>query len=232
MRDIEIDEILKHAARGSGSMDPALVDRVVTSISSSLRPVRPMSSRRVLAAALILICVAVAFAGAARLGFYGVRALNVFERALIFPALGILLWVAARTCVSAVIPGSPCCLTPRSLLAAAGVTLVAIFAVLFQDYGTDRFLSRGLACLNAGLMDAIPAAIAGWFVLRRGFAVDAIAAGIVAGTLAGLAGITMLELHCPNLTAPHVMLWHTGVVVSGSAIGALLAQVSRLLAAR
>jgi hypothetical protein len=44
----------------------------------------------------------------------------------------------------------------------------------------------------------------------------------VAGTLAGLAGVTMLELHCPNFEALHVMLWHTAVVPASGAAGALL----------
>ena len=46
---------------------------------------------------------------------------------------------------------------------------------------------------------------------------------LVVGTLAGLAGVTMLELHCANLEAPHVMLWHTAVMPISAAAGALLA---------
>jgi hypothetical protein len=44
----------------------------------------------------------------------------------------------------------------------------------------------------------------------------------VAGTLAGLAGVTVLELHCANLQVPHVMLWHTAVMPVSAAAGALL----------
>jgi len=38
------------------------------------------------------------------------------------------------------------------------------------------------------------------------------AAGLAIGTLAGLAGIVMLELHCANFEVPHVVLWHTAVI--------------------
>jgi hypothetical protein len=69
---------------------------------------------------------------------------------------------------------------------------------------------QGVVCLSAGLLHAIPAALASWLLLRRGFAVNPVAAGLVAGTLAGLAGVTMLELHCANLKPPCDALAHRG----------------------
>jgi hypothetical protein len=70
-------------------------------------------------------------------------------------------------------------------------------------------------------------ALAGWLLLRRGFAVNFVAAELVTGTLAGLAGVTMLELHCANFQAPHVMLWHTAVMPLSGAAGALSAWLLR-----
>jgi hypothetical protein len=35
--------------------------------------------------------------------------------------------------------------------------------------------------------------------------------------------VTMLELHCVNLQAPHVLLWHTAVMPVSATAGALLA---------
>jgi hypothetical protein len=57
------------------------------------------------------------------------------------------------------------------------------------------------------------------WILRRGFVLDWSKAGIVAGTLAGLTGLGMLELHCPNLKAIHVMVWHVAVVIVSGAAG-------------
>jgi len=62
-------------------------------------------------------------------------------------------------------------------------------------------------------------------VLRRGFAVNPAGAGLAAGTLAGLAGLLMLEIHCPNFRAPHVMVWHTALVPVSAVIGGLLAKI-------
>lgn len=227
MKDREIDEILKQAAQAPHDVDPALLDRIATSIGSSLGPVRPLPPTWVLAGGLILVCAAVALAGAARLGLYGIQKLSTLERGLIFSVLGILIWMAAAACVSEMIPGSRRRVAPGWLLGAGSLALLAVFAVLFRDYRTDCFVSQGLVCLTAGLLHAIPAALASWLLLRRGFAVKAVAAGLVAGTLGGLAGVTMLELHCANLQAPHVMLWHTSVMVVSAAAGASLAWLLR-----
>ena len=227
MRDGEIDEILKQAAQAPHDVDPAVLERVARSIGSSLRPVRPLPPAWVLAGGLVLICAFVALAGAARLGLYGMQRLSVLERALIFPALCILIWLAATACVSEIIPGSRRRVAPGFLLGAGSLALLAVFTVLFRDYRTDRFVSQGVACLTAGLLHAIPAALASWLILRRGFAVNSVAAGLAVGTLAGLAGVTMLELHCANFQALHVMLWHTAVVPLSGAAGALLSFAGR-----
>jgi hypothetical protein len=227
VKDREIDEILKQAAQAPHDVDPAQLDRVATSIGSSFGPVRPLPPTWVLAGGLILVCAAVALAGAARLGLYGIQKLSILERGLIFSVLGILIWMAATTCVSEIIPGSQRRVAPGWLLGAGSLALLAVFAVLFRDYRTDHFVSQGVVCLTAGLLHATPAALASWLLLRRGFAVNSVAAGLVMGTLAGLAGVTMLELHCANLQAPHVMLWHTAVMPVSAAAGALLAWLLR-----
>jgi len=224
VRDREIDEILKEAAQAPHDVETALLDRIAGSIGSSLRPVRPLPPAWLLVGGLVLICAAVALAGAARLGLYGIQRLSVLERALIFPALGILLWLAATAFVGEMIPGSRRRVAPGFLLVAGSLALLAVFAVLFHDYRTDRFVSQGLACLTAGLLHAIPAAFASWLLLRRGFAVNSVAAAMAAGTLAGLAGLTMLELHCPNFQALHVMLWHTAVMPLSATVGGILAR--------
>jgi hypothetical protein len=224
VRDREIDEILKEAAQAPHDVETALLDRIAGSIGSSLRPVRPLPPAWLLVGGLVLICAAVALAGAARLGLYGIQRLSVLERALIFPALEILLWLAATAFVGEMIPGSRRRVAPGFLLVAGSLALLAVFAVLFHDYRTDRFVSQGLACLTAGLLHAIPAAFASWLLLRRGFAVNSVAAAMAAGTLAGLAGLTMLELHCPNFQALHVMLWHTAVMPLSATVGGILAR--------
>ena len=230
MRDREIDEALEGAAQTPYEVDPALLEGVAGSIKSSMRPVRPLPHTWVLSGGLVLICVAVALAGAAHAGFHGFEKLSGLEGGLIFSTLAILVWLAATEFVSAMIPGSRSREAPGTLLGVGSVTLLGVFALLFHDYRTDHFVSLGLVCLMTGLLHAIPTGLVSWWLLRRGFAVNSVAAGLAAGTLAGLAGVTMLELHCANLQAPHVLLWHTAVVPVSGAAGALVAWALRFRA--
>ncbi|MGO9261789.1 MAG: NrsF family protein [Bryobacteraceae bacterium] len=227
MRDPEIDDILKQAAGAKPDVDPALLDRVSRSIGSSLRPVRPLAPSWILAGGLVLICASVAVAGAMVLGPYGVRKMSAAEIGLIFSVLGILIWLAATLCVAEAIPGSRRPVTPWVLGVSGCIGLAAVFGLLFHDYRTERFISQGVACLTAGLVQALPASVAAWLLLRRGFAVNSIAAGFAKGALAGLAGVTMLELHCPNFEAPHVMVWHIAVLPISGAVGMLVAWMAR-----
>jgi hypothetical protein len=227
LRDGEVDEALKKAARAPHTVEPMLLERLAESIKASLRPVRPLPSTWVLTAGLVLVCAAVALAGAARAGFYGIEKMSELERALIFLTLGVLAWVTGTEFVNEMIPGSRRRVSPLALLGMGSVVLVGVFALLFRDYRTDHFFSAGIVCLLTGLLHAIPAGLLSWLVLRRGFAVNLVSAGLVAGTLAGLAGVGMLELHCPNFQATHVLVWHTAVVPASGAMGALVAWALR-----
>jgi protein-S-isoprenylcysteine O-methyltransferase Ste14 len=222
MKDREVDAILDRAAQAPHEVDPALLASIADSVGRSLAPVRPLPPAWALAGGLVLICAAAALALAAHLGLDGIHKLSAFDRALIFPVLAILVWLAATARVAEIIPGSRRRVAPGLLLPVVSLALLAVFSILFRDYRTDHFL-QGIACLKAGLLDAVPAALASWLLLRRGFATNSVVSGLVAGTLAGLAGVTMLELHCPNFQALHILLWHTAVVPVSGAAGALLA---------
>ena len=121
------------------------------------------------------------------------------------------------------IPGSRHRLSSGALLAIVSAALLGVFALLFRDYRTEHFFSAGIVCLLTGLLHALPAAFVSYLLLLRGFAVNPVSAGLVGGALAGLAGVTMLELHCSNFQALHVLFWHTAVVpvsaVAGAALG-------------
>jgi hypothetical protein len=225
--DAEIDEALERAARMPHAVPPELLRRIADSIGPTPEPVRPLSPAWVLTALLTLVGAAVALAGAAGAGFQGFEALSAGSRIAIFGALAVLCCVVAEHLVGEWMPGSRRRFTPAGLLATASVSLLGVFALLFHDYRIDHFVSAGLACLLTGLMCAVPAALLGWWVLRRGWVTHPVAAGLAAGVLAGLAGVAALELHCSNFEALHVLVWHTLVVpVSGSA-GAIVGWALR-----
>ncbi len=230
MKEREIDEVLARAAKDAPAVSPALLESIAGSIKLSMRPVRPMLPAWMLIGGLLLVSATVAMAGAARAGFYGFERLTAIERVLIFPILVLLLWAAATEFTASMIPGSKRRMHPGVLPAISCLALIGVFAAVFRDYHTTHFVSAGIACLVAGLVHAIPVALLSWLLLRRGFAVNPVAAGAVAGTLAGLAGVTMLELHCPNFQVLHVLVWHTAVVPVAGAAGALLAWTLQLKA--
>jgi len=227
VKDREIDEMLSSAPLPPGP-DPEALRRIADSIKPSMAPVRPLWPNWALTGGLVLICAAVAFAGAARAGFSGVEKMDWLERALVFSALGLFAWAAASVFVRAMIPGSRRRISAGALLAACCAGLAGVFALLFRDYHSTHFVSAGLLCLVTGIAHAAPTALLGWLLLRRGFAVRPVAAGLAAGTLAGLAGVGVLELHCVNFEAAHILVWHTAVVplsaVAGALIGLIVSQ--------
>jgi hypothetical protein len=177
----------------------------------------------------VLACSAVSLAGGARAGFFGFAKMDLLDRSLIFPALVILACVTGSAFVHEMIPGSLRRVSPGALLGFGCAVVLGVFAVLFRDHRTDHFFAIGIVCLGTGFLHAIPAALLAWLLLRRGFAVNSVAAGLVAGTLGGLAGVGMLELHCPNFQTAHVIVWHTAVVPLSGAAGALAAWMLRFL---
>ncbi len=226
MREKEIDEILRQAAASSPAPDQALIERVSQSIGASLQPVRPLPPRWVLAIGLMTCCAALAVAGALALGPHGIQGMTPVDIALLFPALAIFLWLAADASVAEMIPGSRRYLLAPIATVAVCLALMIVYLIAFHDFGTRNFVAQGIRCLVAGLVEAIPAALAAWWILHRGFAVNSVAAAIAQGTLAGLAGVGMLELHCPDFEAPHRLLWHTAVVPLSALLAVLLAQAA------
>jgi hypothetical protein len=225
--DQEIDDILHRAAGSPREVPAQLLERIADSIAPSLRPVRPLPPNWVLSGALGLIGGAVALIGAARVGFQGFQSLGFLSRVLILSALALFIWASARRAVDEWTPGSPRHLSNGGLVAAFSVALAVVFGLLFDDYRTENFVSAGLTCLCTGVLHAIPAALLAWWVLRGGCALDSVSAGLAVGALAGLAGLAVLELHCANFEAMHVLVWHTLVVPVSAGCGALIGWALR-----
>jgi hypothetical protein len=216
VNDQQIDELLAP----TDQVDPVLLTRVQTSITSSLQPVQPMPPVWALALILFAISLVASVGSAAWLGFAKLNPTATI------PVLAVLTWLAALVSVSQMIPGGqpwknptlmePVMTNPPVLLAVSIIAWLIIGATLFR--GDANNLHQGAVCLTAGLIVAAPTGILTWLTLRRGFAVNPANAALAAGTLAGLAGLTALELHCPLLGATHILIWHTAVI----AISALI----------
>jgi len=232
VREEELDQILNRSAGEPTSLKPEVLNRIADSVKASLRPVRALPSRRLLTGGVLLACAAVSIVGAARAGFFGFAKMDLLERWLVFCLLGILGWAAASSFVRAMIPGSRRYLTGAALLGWTCLAMLSVFGLLFRDATTSDFFSAGVACLLAGLLHAVPAALLSWLLLRRGFAVDAVKAGLTAGILGGVAGVGLLELHCVNFETAHVLVWHVAVVPVSGLLGACAGWLVQLWRAR
>jgi len=213
----DIDRILAQAANRSAPSDadsPAIA-RAKASLPGPLDPVRPIRPAWLFTTLFIAAFAVIALCGAWTFGIRGLPALSIVRRLVIFPVILAAAGVAAVASARAMRPAGGTSIS-RTALAIGVLAPLAVFALLFQDYNFQEFVPEGIRCLLAGLACAIPAALLIFLLLRRGFILDYRAAGLAAGTLAGLAGIGMLELHCPILKAPHIMFWHVAVVwISG-----------------
>jgi hypothetical protein len=206
----------------SRPVDPRLLERISAGVPR-LAAVRPLPAPWILAVHLLSLAALAALAGAATLGFYGIHKLAAWQSAVIFPALAILIYLAAMASAASMVPAARQIVRPWVLVAVASAGLAALFALVFHDYSTAQFVKLGIPCLRAGLMNAVPSSLFVWLVVRRGFVLDSAAAGAAAGAVSGLAGVLMLELHCPLLEAPHAMVWHVAVIplcaLAGAAAG-------------
>ncbi len=226
MNNNEIDNLLQAARtahKADPGPDPIALDHITQSIQASLKPVRPLAPTWLLASGLLLIAAAVTLIGAAPVGFFGMDQMAMWQRTLIFPALAILAIISAGELISAMIPGRLRRISSGALLVAGTALLLAIFALSFRDYHTTNFVSAGMACLIRGTLHAIPVGVLSALLLRRGFAIKPVSAGVAAGILSGLAGLAVLELNCVNFQAAHVLIWHLAVVLVSAMLGALSA---------
>jgi hypothetical protein len=66
------------------------------------------------------------------------------------------------------------------------------------------------------------AAVPFWMMLRRGAILSPGMTGAATGLLAGLAGTSVLEIHCPNLDAWHILVSHLGVAMLCGLAGLVL----------
>ena len=188
---------------------------------SSLAPVRPLPSNRILASIALSGSVALAFLGALPFGYLALRSLSARQMIIYYVlilALGILL--AAAT-VQDMIPGAKRTIN-RSLLIGGAFGVLAVAALLlFPNFAGPRFVHLGLGCLRLGTLSAAVAGLAAYLFLRRGVLTTPVQTCILAGTFAGLTGFAVLALHCPIQQSGHILAWHLGAMAMAGCGGAL-----------
>jgi hypothetical protein len=199
-----------------------LLRRMQAGILKDLKPVRPLSPPPILLLACSIVFLSVVAVGALLLGTTGWNVLNMLQRTAVFAALAASAVLLANSVVRQMVPGSKHAFAPATLPIAILVALMLVIAAMFRSQRESSFVMGGLACMKNGILLSIPAAFLLWLILRRGALLLPKLIGASAGGFAGLSGLSVLEVNCPNLNGFHILVWHGGVVVIGSLGGALV----------
>jgi len=205
--------------------DAAVIARIGAQLAASSETVRPLPSNAVLWAISLGIFAAVAALVASVVGFKAMAALGGGEMAAYYGVVIVFAGLFARAVIERMIPGEKRVLRASVLWVAALSVLGVLMAILFSDYGTERFVASGIPCLRLGLISALISGLLGWRLLRRGYLVSPRQTIVLYGFFAGLVGVAALALHCPIRNSLHFLVWHLGAMVLAGAAGLLLGRV-------
>lgn len=210
---------------------PARLQLIKAKLRANLKPVKPLPPAGLFVAAFLLMAAVAVAIGAADLGTAGWQALGILKKIVVFAALAAGAWLVAFSLARQLAPGSAMPAPTRVLLPAILITVTAIFATLFDYHPEKTFVATGLVCLSIGLGCAVPVAALAWLALRKGMILNPPAAGALTGALAGLSGLTLLEIFCPNPNKYHILVWHLGAAIAcaiaGTAIGLIWERIGK-----
>ena len=131
----------------------------------------------------------------------------------------------AYSLVQQMVPGTRHRISPRLLPVCITISLMIAMVLLFQFQYERNFWRNAWACIRAGTPFGVLAAVPVWLVLRRGAILSPALTGAATGLFAGLVGTSVLEIHCPNLDAWHILVSHLGVAVLCTLAGLVIGLV-------
>ena len=213
----------------AADVPPALVPRnleaaVLSTITSSLSPVRPICSTMqstvtIVGAILVLGIIAVAWMRPA-----GANAMSIAQTALITSVLVIGLVFASRALALQMRPGSAAWLSGKQPIFFQALSFPLLTGLLFPWSMTDHYLARGIHCLVIGLMLAVPGSAITMVVIRRGVFLNGFLAGATVGGIGGWLALGILQYTCEYQNVGHLVVWHGTVLLVTTLIGALLGR--------
>jgi len=207
----------------------ALQNRIEAAILPGLQPVSPLPAASRIAASLLLCAVAVIAVVNWRLGIDGWQARSGLQVSVDFTLLGVSMLILAFALANRMVPGSLRAAPAWTLVVTPLLTLLAAVILFFGYRWSPPFWPRVFFCWEVGIACAAISAPLFWLVLRRGFSLNPVSQGAMTGLAAGLVGVTVLEIHCPNLDRMHIADGHLGAaltaVLAGAALSAILVKI-------
>jgi hypothetical protein len=199
--------------------------QITEGMATNLRPVRPMAPARYFFGALVGIFVSIVALGVDGMGAFAIAVMTPLQTAAILSALGVSTGLLAYSLVQQMVPGTRHRISPRLLPVCITISLMIAMVLLFQFQYERNFWGNAWACIRAGTPFGVLAAVPVWLVLRRGAILSPALTGAATGLFAGLVGTSVLEIHCPNLDAWHILVSHLGVAVLCTLAGLVIGLV-------
>lgn len=203
----------------------ALQRRIEEAILPGLGPVSPLPGEFRVTATLLLCSSVVICAANWRLGVAGWHARSIVQALVDFGLLGVSLLLLANLLAHEMAPGSRRIASAWAYLAVPLLALLTADFLMFGYRWNPAFFPLALSCWEIGVSCAALSAPLFWLALRRGFSLSPVSHGATTGLLAGLVGVTVLEIYCPYLDRLHISAAHIGAAVTstlaGAAFGAL-----------
>jgi hypothetical protein len=196
--------------------------RIEARIVENLKPVRPLAPARLFLFACAIIFLCAVAVGAAPFRMNGWGALSLVQRAGVFATVTASAVMLAVSMVGQMVPGDRYAFAPAALPIMILAVLPIVLGAEFQPRAETTFVANGFVCIKNGLTYSIPAMFLFLLLVRRGAMLDPTIIGATVGALAGLTGLTVLEINCSNLNLFHILVWHWGMVLISTAAGALL----------
>jgi hypothetical protein len=214
---------------GKEMLTPTALSRLASDLAADLLPARPLAPMGFYLAGLAGTFGSIVAFGVYLEGTFALSAMSPLQTVSILSALGACASLLAWSLVHQMVPGSRHRFRPEFLPAAVIASLSLVVGVLFQFRDETLFWKRGWACLEVGLPFDLLAAVPLWLILRRGTVLSPRVTGAATGLLAGLSGMSVLEIHCPRLGLWHILVWHLGVAILSVVGGLCAGGISEIL---
>lgn len=192
---------------------PATLRQIAEGMAANLRPVRPVAPARYFVGAFAGIFVSIVALSIYRMGAIPITVMTTVQAAGILSTLAISAGLLTFSLVHQMVPGRRHRISPRLLPVGIVISLIIAIAVLFRFQHERDFWGNAWPCIRGGTPIGFFAAVPFWLVLRRGAILSPGMTGAATGLLAGLVGISVLEIYCPNLGAWHILVSHVGVAI-------------------